>query len=364
MRPDLKPCLAAAIAAAFAAMPALADDAAPDTPSDAEVDAALSRGSLLAMHADWADGFRRAAIAGGPALDAFFASSAMVEWKGKTREELDDIQLADFFTGAQVLVGAFDDEGAALAFWNPFWDTLLFVRSGDGRLSIPGGRFAESETPKANRFAWVSGESFRGEPPDSGFPQTSTTVPGADEPLAVSLWRVQKGTVARFNALYPPEAAERIRFRTGVDDPGSETEWTRIRARSALRLRMAPMLAANRVDFAVASRCAGLLRTGVLWQLRDHFRDAAHDFFCTTLAELPPTLRSEFEMYGYVPTPAATLFYYVETGMPRLFATVTVPAGRLKSASAGEVSMEWYDLDKAEELLAAWEEERTKGGAR
>ena len=361
---NLKRCLIAPLAAVLAAIPGHADETPPDMPSDAEIDATLSRGALFAMHADWADAFRRAGIAGGSALEPFFATSAMIEWKGKTREELDDTQLADFFTGAQTLIGAFDDEGSVLAFWNPFWDTLLFVRAADGKLSLPGGRFPESETPKANRFAWVSGESFRGEPPDSGLPRTATTVPGADEPLAVSLWRAQKGTVARFDALYPPETSERLRFRTGVDNPGSEAEWTRIRARSALRLRMAPMLAANRVDFAVASRCAGLLRTGSLLQLRDHFRDIAHDFFCSTLSELPPALRTEFELYGYVPTPSATLYFFVEKGVPRLFATVTVPAGRLKSASGREVVMEWYDLDKAGELLAAWESERAKGGAR
>lgn len=360
---NLKRILLAA-ATSLMVLSACADEAPPEVPSDAEVDDALSNGALFAMHADWADAFRRAGIAGGAALEPFFLTSTMNEWKEKTREELDDTQLADFFTGAQTLIGAFDDKGAVLAFWNPFWDALLFVRSDDGKLSLPGGRFSEPETPKADRFAWVSGESFRGEPPDKGIPRTATTVPGADEPLAVSLWRAQTGTVARFDALYPPEATDRLRFRTGVDTPGSEAEWMRIRARSVLRLRMAPMLASNRVDFAVASRCAGLLRTGALWQLRDHFRDKTHDFFCSTLAELPPALRAEFELYGYVPTPSATLYFFVEKGVPRLFATVTVPAGRLKSASAGEVSMEWYDLDKAGELLAAWESERAKGGAR
>ena len=361
---NLKRCLLVPLAAALAAASVQADENPADVPAEAEVDATLSRGALFAMHADWADAFRRAAIAGGSALEPFFSADAMDEWKETTRAELDDVQLADFFTGAQVLLGAFDDEGAALAFWNPFWDALLFVRSGDGKLSLPGGRFSGSETPKTKRFAWSSGESFRGEPRDGGFPRTATTVPAEGEPLAVSLWRVQKETVATFDGLYPPDKAEKVRFRTGTDGLAPEAEWTRIRARSALRLRMAPMLAANRVDFAVASRCAGLLRTGALWQLRDHFRDPAHDFFCTTLSGLPPQLRSEFELYGYVPTPVATLYYFVETGVPRLFATVTVPAGRLGSASAGEVSMEWYDLDKAEELLAAWEEERAKGGAR
>ncbi|MBR1609742.1 MAG: hypothetical protein IJ678_09035, partial [Kiritimatiellae bacterium] len=333
-------------------------------PDEAD-EAALGRGAVFAMHSDWADAMRRAAAADGGAADSFFSIAALDEWKGRTRTELDANQLSDFFTGAQVLYGAGDDEGAALAFWNPFWDALLFVRTGDGKLPLPGGRFVEGAAPKVKRFAWLSGETFRGEGPDGEFPRTATAVPGADEPLAVSLWRVQKETVEKFDSLFPPARADKVRFRTGSENPDPETEWARIRARSALRLEMATMLASNRVDFAVASRCTGLLRGGAVWQLRDHFRAAGHGFFNRTLSELPPQMRSEFELYGYVPTPAATLYYFVETGVPRLFATVTVPAGRLDSASgAGEVSMEWYDLGKAGELLAAWNEERAKGGAR
>ena len=354
------------IAALAAVLPAGAASADEEPPPDAEVDAVLSRGALLAMHTDWADALRRTAVSDAAALEPFFAVDAFDAWKEKTCDELDATQLADFFNAAQVLVGAFDDKGAALAFWNPFWDALLFVRSGDGKLSVPGGRFSESQTPRVNDFAWTSGESFRGEPSDSRLPRTATVVPGGTEPLSVSLWRVQAETVAKFNALYPPETSETVRFRTGTGEPGSKEDWSRIRARSALRLRMAPMLASSRVDFAVASRCTGLLRNGALWQLRDHFRDKDHDFFCETLSGLPEQLRSEFELYGYVPTPEGTLYYFVETGVPRLFATVTVPAGRLDRAAGPEVSMEWYDLDKAGELLDAWNEDRApeKGAAK
>lgn len=344
-----------------ASIPLLADE---PEPSEEEVNAALSRGALLAMHAEWADGFRRAAIDNADSLEPFFTESVYGEWKEKTREELDETQLADFFNAAQVLVGSFGEGGAVLAFWNPFWDALLFVETG-GKLSLPEGRFEESEIPLVERFAWTSGESFRGEPADAGLPRTGTVVPGPDEPLSVALWRVQRETVSRFDRLYPAKSALRtVLFRTGVESPGSEADWSRIRARSALRLRMAPMLASNRVDFAVASRCTGLLRTGALWRLRDHFRDPAHDFFCAQLAELPSQLRSEFELYGYVPTPDGTLYYFVEIGVPRLFATVTVPKDRLDRAGGPEVSMEWYDLDRAGELLDAWNEDRAekKGG--
>ncbi|MBR1837548.1 MAG: hypothetical protein IJ783_09700 [Kiritimatiellae bacterium] len=354
---------AALAVAAIASATALASGA-PGMP-EPEMDAALSSGALFAMHVEWAEGFRRAAIDDAESLEPFFSVAAHSDWRGETRAELDATQLADFFNAAQVLVGAFDDEGAALAFWNPFWDALLFMRTDNGKLSLPGGRFSESVPPRVRRFAWASGESFRGEPPDAGLPRTATVVPGEAEPLSVSLWRVQKETIEKFDSLYKPETDGKVRLRTGTESPGSEADWKRIRARSALRLRMAPMLAANRVDFAVASRCTGLLRDGALWQLRDHFRDKAHDFFCVQLSEVPAQLRSEFEMYGYVPTPEGTLYYFVETGVPRLFATVTVPAGRLDRASGPEVTMEWYDLDKAGELLGAWENDRAakKGGA-
>ena len=364
--------LSAALAMAVLAAPA--EDASADSFGEAEADAALEKAALLAMYADWAGEMRRTAIDDAAALAPFFSETAFAEGGRRTCEELGGVQLADFFTGAQVLPGVLGRKGAVLAFWNPFWDALLFVLAKDGELPLPGSD-AEPVPPKVDSFAWTSGESFRREENEGELPRTDTVVPTETTPLAVSLWRVQKETIARFDALYPGDGLEMLLLRTGVDKSGSETDWKRIRARSALRLRMAPMLASNRTDYAVAAQCTGLLRGGELWRLRDHFRDPAHDLFCRSLAKLPPELRSEFELYGYVPTPEGTLFYFVERGIPRLFATVSVPAGRIPHdgeapvpardrAKKGELSMEWYDLDKAAELLLAWEEEKSNGGAR
>ena len=332
----------------------------------------FDRAFTMAAHAEWASRFRNAttnfALPGeGPhrrfSETPFFSTEGAARWRLEIESEprLDELQLADFFMAAQVLVGGFDESGAVIGFYNPWWDALLVVETSGGSFRPGPGR--QSKIPAVKRFRWVSGETFRGEAAGPT-PSVSTVVPVGGEPLSAALWRARNGTVAAFDALYPPErGTEARRFvPSAFPDPSSsamESEWNRIEARSAVRLRTLTLLADAPVQQARAGKIRDLLRTASRRMLRAHFRSPVHEFFVSSFASLPAELRSGFELYGYVPAETGTLFVFVNAELPRIYATVSFPPGDGNSEpDPDEVVFEWYDFDKAPELEKAWNEEK------
>lgn len=344
-------------------------NAATELPDEARAD--LDRATLLAIHADWAANLRRAAVNDGDAIasdkTAFFSAVEAAEWRSFVSPELDSLQTGDFFLGAQVWMGPFDEKGAVLGFYNPWWDALLVIRTEGPEIRLTEGA-SPVAAPAVARFAWASGETLRSDPA-APHPASSTVIPG-DDPLSVSLWRAQTGALAAFNALcdrVQEDRPDRFPFAS-LPDPGNasamRTEWERIEVRSAIRLRQITLLAENRIHQAVADRCRTLLRSGSRARLRAHFTSPAHAFFIDSFTTLPAAgdadLRGNFEIYGYIPAEAGTLFVFVNAEAPRLYATVSFPAGREENADAGNVVFEWYDLDKASDFLSAWNEEHTR----
>lgn len=347
------------------------------------------------MHAVQADRIRRAAVEDPASVPGtgMLSPSAGDAWRAMVAEapsgakalrppEFLPEQVSGFFAGATVLPGPFDARGAVFAYWNPFWDALLFVRTAGGSLPEPDGasapppsgssgnflldEFADSAgsapgpslpsgsrgtPPKVLEFVWLSGETFRGEPLAEGPARVRTVVPCGEDPLSVSLWRVQSATVARFRERF--EGARSVAFGDGALRADPAAEWTAIQSRAGLRLKTAAMLLHDPTNAAVAARCCALLRSGSERELRRFFDDRAGRFFCRTLAKLPPAARNGFEPYGFVPGPEGTLFLFVNADMPRFYATVSFPKDRLSGPFAGAVQMEWYDLGRADELLAA-----------
>ncbi|MCL1887448.1 MAG: hypothetical protein FWF96_01075 [Kiritimatiellaeota bacterium] len=342
----LKPPLAAALAATLAATHAPADPPGMDA----------TRVALFAMHAEYMAVIREVGMKQPANLAERFEAGPKLEWDARVAAEFVAPQLSDFFTGAQVLAGPYDETGGVFGLYNPWWDALLMLQT---KGALPVGADDRTDMPKITRFALLSGESFRRE--KVAKISCATVVPGED-PLSTALWRVQAATVKRFNEIYSD--AENVAFREaqlGAQDRAVEME--RIQARSALRLKGAVMLMKNKGDTAVSRRAATVLREATAAMMKKHFASPPHAFFVDTFAKLPAPLRNGMESYGYVPTAQGSLFLFVNKDMPRVYATVSFPAGRAQDKEKGDVIMEWYDLDQAAELLAAWESEKTKGGA-
>lgn len=342
-------------------------------PSEAKAD--LDRATLLSYYAEWADKLRDSAIhfedeAESVSL-ALFSSGAQSSWNRYVTAELNPLQQADFFLGAQTWMGPFDQSGAVIGFFNPWWNALLVVRSkgGDLQLSEKG----EATPPEVERFAWISGETIRhrqsGTEPVQ--PAQDTVIP-AELPLSVALWRAQRDALAYFESRCEktaPDNPSRFSFKAfpDIESPEMAKEWERIQVRSALRLKQLELLSKNELGQALAVRSRDLLRSASRPRLRAHFSDPVHSFFVDTFSKLPAegetNLRKGFEIYGYVPAEAGTLVVLVNAEVPRLYATVSFPRGREEKPEAGDVIFEWYDFSDTGEFLKAWEKENGAANA-
>lgn len=390
---------ATAVFAAFCCLCALASMAADDSPN---------RGERRAMmHAVQAGEIRRNAMedAGGFAAKGSFSAAAADAWRVLVADADPDKmkplqfappQIEDFFAGAQVLPGPYDAVGAVFAYYNPWWDALLFMKTSGGKLpegaggppspvvtpSRGGANFlleeaeedkaatdghsdakAVSELPKGKRgvppkvdsFAWISGETFRGETASPGRARVATVVPLPDESLSKALWRVESATLARFRERFPEDGGHAVQFDKGVADASFADEFTIIQLRAALRLKLSAELLGDKTNAAVCARCCALLRSADERELKRNFDSYQHWFFCRTLAKIPEKVREGFVPYGFVPGTDGSLFVFVNKDMPRYYATVSFPKDRLSGPFAGAVEMEWYDLGEAADLLAAVE---------
>ena len=253
-------------------------------------------------------------------------------------------EIQDFLAASSVFPGPFDEGSAVFAYYNPWWDALLFVRTADGRGRVP---------PRVEQAAWLSGETLRRETPSSGDARVRTVLPGPDTPLSTSLWRAHSASLASFRSLCPEGQGSPASLPTFVTAADPASERALLQSRAGLRLRLASLLAGDPTNAAVSARCCALLRSADEHELRRFFDSRPHRFFCRTLARLPDAVRSGFTPYGFVPARDGTLFLFANTALPRLYATVSFPRDRLSGPAAGAVQMEWYDLARADELLAA-----------
>lgn len=297
------------------------------------------------------------------AARGFFTGMTWNQWTKDVAVEFSDEQITDFFAGAVVLLGPIGADGSVFAYFNPWWDALLVVQTtiSEGK-SIPEPGKASNIGPLAvKRFEWLSGETFRGETP-SDSPSLRTVVPDSD-PLSVEIWRVQRATLAKFDSVYGADPAGKVAFhgkQIGADDGlDRAAEFSRIQVRAGTRLKLLSLQMKNEEALGVAIRVCDLLRSASVVMFKRHFTDPAHEFFCETFTKLNRrAFRSGFVPYGYVPTAEGALYVFVNANLPRLYATVSMPAGLVDGETEKPAVFEWYDLDQASELLAAWEAEQ------
>lgn len=291
----------------------------------------------------------------------------------------------DFLAGASVLLGPCDSRGAVFAFSNPVWDALLFVRTGGGDLPRPGEHdpspsrsasapawaalldgddgqdagpapeapFPLRRVPVVEDLRWIDGDSFRGGPPPGAAP---------DDPFCVRLWRIDAANAERFRALHSDpadfSADPPVRFARAVEEADDPAVAAAIRERAAVRAAELRALASDPVLLRAAALSARLLRTGGEAELRRFFDSPSHAFFCRDLAAFPPEIRGSFVPCGARTGPDGAQALFVALDAPRFFATVSFPAARLSGESRQPVQMEWYDLARSADLLAAWERNR------
>ena len=291
--------------------------------------------------------FRESAIeAPAAAADYYMDATAKSKWNSDVASKMIVQQLTDFFTGASALSGPADGKTAVVALYNPWWDAILVLD-----MRAPSTTDLENAPFKVFDFAFLSGETFRGETPPE-IPSCRTVVPEGD-PLSVELWRVTSATKKAFETMFPLEgdvrqARGRFADMRGSVDKGSEM--SRIQCRSALRMQHSVALLKNAKDTGTAALLTRLARAGSHYRLCTYFKADVSRPLLKTFSELPAEVRKGFLPYCYIPTERATLYVLVNKDAPTLYITVSL----MKDVKAETSSMEWYSLTLSDELLAAW----------
>ena len=261
------------------------------------------------------------------AVKMLFSPRAEIRWKRLAQEYAEE-QVTDFFTGS-VILGDKDYNFSAL--YNPFWDTILLLNS----VGLP-------EVPKIEKFAFISGCKFRGEPYAENPADVEGTVPKAN-PYAVDLWNVVSRTTKHYKTVFDPKASAEM-TRLMLNDP-KDTE--RIQIRSAVRLKLLLKFLQNKPMQREAQRMSLYLTAGHEERMMRYFKEGGAAFL-PHFAQLNPKLRENFIPYCYFPGKEATLFVFFNSAMPRVIVTVTYPRKGISRI------MEWYDLMASDELMATW----------
>lgn len=365
----------------------------------AEAESELRGVTFGAMHAFQIEMWRAAGVKAATNLanEAFMSPRAADGWRELLEGDLskDGVGVAlppalaeDFLAGAQTLMGPNNCEGAVFAWWNPFWDALLFVKTGGGELPDPvagaaspasdaakgkGGVSAASllgvegaspdtgaaakvsargRPPRIERFVWIDGASFRGG--DAG-------LAGDGDSFSARLWRRQIATGRRFRELYPesdiPARNAEIAIRSEIENAPQGDVRQALRVTAFVRLNAIKACLKNLERKSKAFRGAEFLRKSSGDDLVQAFDSFETRPFCRRFAMLPDKARQGFALYGCFEgegdEPDAMLVF-VNEEMPRLYATGLFPKGILDKLDWPKylIQFEWYDLKEAEKFLA------------
>lgn len=281
------------------------------------------------------------------AVEYYFGRTASTKWKLRFSHEFSAQQITDFFTGAVALTGPQNAKRGVWGLYNPWWDAMIFL---DLRVNDDGG---EKRAPiSVESFAWLSGETVRGEAKESQDAdiRCATVVPGPD-PISVEVWRSTSASKRAFSACLPLEGKVDFSPVQKMElQSDSALELKRMQIRSALRLKGASVLLKEDAERLKARELRRLLVVGSPHAIDEAFRDADSDVLKDTFKEMPGLFRKNFSTYGYLRTNQGRQFLFVNSKVPRLYATITIPEGTTKPAMA----LEWFDLAQSEQLLEAW----------
>jgi len=288
------------------------------------------------------------------AVDFYFSTEAKQLWDSEVSPELDAITLADFFTAGILLSGPQDKSSGILGIYNPWWDAILLLK-----LSPKESGAEQSPHVEVVDFHLFSGETFRGEPveKDEAAIRRVTVVPEND-PISAEVWRVASATRKCFESVLPLEGTVTFsKLEKMIVGKDRKREMDRIAVRAGLRLKLTLQLLKNGKATGHAMLVKKMARDGNVLQLYSFFKEPSSRDMLRTFSEVPEMFRKDFEVYGYVPTKAGTLYVAVNKKMPRLYVTATIPADVPKTPAG----FEWYDLTQADALLAAWNNRAEKG---
>lgn len=280
----------------------------------------------------------RSAAIGNPktAFKEWFTPQAAAEFEKLTEATFEgkrSYEISDFFNTSLILIGAQKPDQGITAFYSPWQDAILLVRtkgSGTDR--------------RGEEFLFLTGETFRGE----SFKDSMEIVAPQKAPLSVNLWKVYSATLARFNTLFPENGTPDLSALAKNLNPAAEFQ--NIRLRSAARTLLAKKLASDAYRKGLAN-CLIALRTlqrGEPAVLKKVFGEQDTVGLVGILEKFPSGLLKNIEPVYSLVTDETALFGYLNPGAPRFIFIVSVD-------KAGKFTLEWFDINESENLLKAWE---------
>ena len=281
----------------------------------------------------------RAAAIGDPAtaLAQWFTPEAAAKFAQLTADTFDgarSYEISDFFNTSLILAGAQQPDRGITAFYSPWQDAILLVRTAGSGVDRRGAE-----------FAFLTGETFRGEK----FSDSLEVVTPQKDPLSVNLWRVYSGTIARFNALYPENGTADLSLFTANLDPAAEFEHIRLRSAARTLLAKKLMTDACREGLAECLIALRALRDGDGELLGKIFGAQDKAGLVEPFEKFPPEIRKNIEPVFSLVAKESALFGYINPGAPRFVFIVSVDP-------AGKFTLEWFDFDESAALLKAWED--------
>ncbi|MBQ7252691.1 MAG: hypothetical protein IJS32_08845, partial [Kiritimatiellae bacterium] len=318
------------------------------------------RTAALMMHTQWMDAFRACGRDEPSALaDRYLGGTAKSGWEGGIASICEPETIGDFFAGAVPMLGPFDESHCIAGLFNPHWNAMLLLQT-EGAVPVDGKPLP---VPKATRLFFMSGEAFCGE---EGDPDFGAVLPGGfgktarpGEPLSPGIWRVFEKARHRFDALYGPEREDINSLRLaalgvldGFDAKADRERWL---PRAALHLKSRAEMMNDTRTALLARQMEKVLRHGGAQLMRQYFAEPGHAEFVRSFSALEPPYHKGMAVYGFADGDDGQLFLFVNREFPRIYATASVPKReRIGYIRKEEVQFEWFDLGRADELLALW----------
>ena len=270
------------------------------------------------------------------AMGRWFLPAAAAQFEKLTAETFEgkrSYELSDFFNTSVILSGAQRGNRGITAFYSPWQDAILLV--------LTEGIGADR---RGLDFLFLTGETFRGEK----FQNSLEVVTPKKNPLSVNLWRVQSGTMARFNSLFPISGSPDLAaLKKNVNQ---KTEFENIRLRAIARVMLAKKLMtdSHRVGLANCLLSLRALQNGNSAVLKKLFGTQDTTGMVAALEKFPMAIRKNIEPVFSLVSKDAALFGFLNPGAPRFVFLVTVNA-------ENKFTLEWFDLNEAAALYQAWE---------
>lgn len=244
-------------------------------------------------------------------------------------------ELSDFFNTSLILAGAQKKDSGITAFYSPWQDAILLVRTEGSGTARRGAE-----------FLFLTGETFRGEK----FSDSLELVTPAKAPLSVNLWRVHAATVARFNELFPVTGNPDLSALK--KDVRQEEELQNIRLRSSARTILAKKLMTDAYRTALANCLIAMraLQKGNEKILKKVFGTKDELGLEAAMTKVPEAIRKNIEpVYSLVMQDSSCLFGFLNPGAPRFIFLVSVD-------KENKFTLEWFDINESAALYKAWED--------